>query len=377
MSTTQDALPGGAPRPRRAGGPLTGVRVVEFAGIGPGPHCAMLLSDLGAEVLRIERDEGTAWPPRNPLLERGRAVLTLDISTDEGRERSLAATDHADVLIEGYRPGVMERLGLGPDIVTARNPRLVYGRMTGWGQEGPLAHSAGHDINYIAITGALGAIGPAAGPPVPPLNLIGDFGGGSLFLALGIVAALLERERSGQGQVVEAAIVDGVSHMLSLCAGLAASGFLSLQRGQSLLGGAAPFYRCYTCADGRDIAIGALEPRFYKELLDRIGAPPQLHETQYDRSSWAACSQRLAAIFATRDRASWCQLLEGTDACVAPVLTLEEARLHPQMAARQTHVHRDGVPQPAPAPRFSRTPGSIAPTSSGEVLLSSWLSAAR
>jgi alpha-methylacyl-CoA racemase len=375
MANEQIDQAGPLQEPPRSG-PLAGVRVVELAGIGPGPHCAMLLSDLGAEVLRIEREDGGAWPG-NPILERGRAVLPLDIRTDAGRERCLTATDHADVLIEGFRPGVMERRGLGPAVVRARNPRLIYARMTGWGQQGPLAQAAGHDINYIALTGALAAVGPAAGPPVPPLNLAGDLGGGSLFLALGIVAALLERERSGQGQVVDAAIVDGVSHMLAACTGMLSSGLMSLQRGASLLGGAAPFYRCYTCADGRDIAVGALEPQFYKELLDRIGAPADQYDEQYARSRWAARSEQLAALFATRDRDTWCRLLEGTDACFAPVLTAEEAPFHPHMVARQTHVPGDGTPQPAPAPRFSRTPGSIAPSSPGAALLSRWVSGTR
>jgi alpha-methylacyl-CoA racemase len=337
----------------------------------------MLLSDLGAEVLRIER-EGGAWPGwPDPGLERGRATLQLDLRTEAGRERCLSATDHADVLIEGYRPGVMERLGLGPDVVMARNPRLIYGRMTGWGQEGPLARSAGHDINYIALTGALAAVGPAQGPPVPPLNLVGDLGGGSLFLALGIAAALWERERSGRGQVIDAAIVDGVSHMLAPFCGLVPSGVLSMQRDRSLLGGAAPFYRCYTCSDGKDVAVGALEPRFYRELLDRIGAPAQLLEEQYVQADWQKRCELLAEIFATRDRAAWCALLEGTDACFAPVLALEEAASHPHMAARRTYVTQDGRAQPAPAPRFSRTPGSIGPTSAGDELLSRWLRAGR
>jgi alpha-methylacyl-CoA racemase len=360
----------------RHGGPLAGVRVVEFTGIGPGPHCAMLLSDLGAEVLKIEREGGTGWPG-NPIVDRGRAVLQLDLRTEAGKERCLAATDHADALIEGYRPGVMERLGLGPEVLMTRNPRLVYGRMTGWGQEGPLARCAGHDINYIAITGALAAIGPATGPPVPPLNLVGDFGGGSLFLALGIVAALFEREKSGKGQVIDAAIVDGVSHMLSLFSGLTRSGFLSMGRDRSLLGGAAPFYRCYTCADGKDIAVGALEPQFYTELLDRMGAPPQLYEEPYRQASWKERSELLASLFATRDRDAWCKLLEGTDACVTPILTLEEAATHPQLAARQTYMHQGGISQPAPAPRFSRTPGSIGTLSSGAELLACWLNDTR
>ncbi len=338
-------------------GPLLGLRVLEFASIGPGPHCAMLLADLGAEVIRIEREGGNGWP--NPVVDRGRKRLTLDIRTEAGRERCLALAEGADVLIEGMRPGVMERLGLGPEQVHARNPRLVYGRMTGWGQTGPLAQSAGHDINYIALTGALAAIGGREGPAIPPLNLVGDFGGGSLYLAFGIMAALWERERSGQGQVVDAAIVDGVSSMMTFFAGLLPSGAISLERDRNLLAGAAPHYRCYTCADGRDIAIGPLEPQFLAELMQRIGATESLLQGCANPDHWQEQSEQLTTLFASRTQADWCALLEGTDACFAPVLTLEEAAQHPHMQQRGVYRDIDGVLHAAPAPRFSRTPGTI------------------
>jgi len=338
-------------------GPLLGLRVLEFASIGPGPHCAMLLADLGAEVLRIERDGGNGWP--NPVVDRGRKRLTLDIRSDAGRERCLALAENADVLIEGFRPGVMERLGLAPEQVRARNPRLIYGRMTGWGQTGPLAKSAGHDINYLAITGALAAIGGREGPAIPPLNLVGDFGGGSLYLAFGIMAALWERERSGQGQVVDAAIVDGVSSMMSFFAGLLPSGAFSLERDRNMLSGAAPHYRCYTCADGLDIAVGPLEPQFFAELIRRIDAPESLRQGCNDAALWEEQSEQLAALFASRTQADWCALLEGSDACFAPVLTLEEAAQHPHMQQRGVYRDIDGALHAAPAPRFSRTPGAI------------------
>jgi alpha-methylacyl-CoA racemase len=352
-------------------GPLTGIRIVEIASIGPGPHCAMLLADMGAEVLRIDRPGGNGW--NNPVMDRGRHRLMLDIRTDEGRARCLEAIDRADVVIEGMRPGVMERLGLGPDALLERNPRLVYGRMTGWGQTGSLARAAGHDINYIALTGALAAIGKPGEPAVPPLNMVGDFGGGSLYLALGIAAALFERSRSGRGQVVDAAIVDGVSSMMSMFSGLAGMGTLSTERDANMLGGAAPFYRCYLCADGKEISVGSIEPQFYAELIERIDAPADLRAAQYDKAAWPERTATLAALFATRTRDEWCTLLEGTDACFAPVLTLEEAPHHPHMAARGVYVEHDGRAQVAPAPRFSRTPGAIGADGDGQALLDRWL----
>jgi alpha-methylacyl-CoA racemase len=353
-----------------AGGPLSGVRVLEFTGIGPGPYCAMLLADLGAEVVRIDRPGGSQWP--NRVVDRGRYVMEVDIRTEEGRELCQLAADKADALIEGFRPGVMERLGLGPDVLLQRNPRLVYGRITGWGQTGSLAHVAGHDINYIALAGALAAIGVPGAPPVPPLNLVGDLGGGSLFLAFGILAALHERERSGRGQVIDAAIVDGVTSMMGMFAGFPAERPISLERDRTLLGGAAPFYRCYTCADGLDIAVGALEPQFYRELLDRIDAPADLREQQYEMTTWPARCAILAKLFALKTRGQWCELLEGTDACFAPVLTVQEAQLHSHVTERGAYVDVNGVTQPAPVPRFSRTPGSVATGGAGSEMLKRW-----
>lgn len=351
-------------------GPLAGVRVVEFAGIGPGPHCAMLLSDMGAEVLRIDREGGNGWP--NAIADRGRAVAIVDIRDAAGRDLALAACDRADVVIEGFRPGVMERLGLGPEALLARNPRLVYGRMTGWGQEGPLAQAAGHDINYIALGGALDAIGEPGRRAVPPLNLAGDFGGGSMFLAFGIVAALYERSRSGLGQVVDAAIVDGVSSLMSFFDGLRQEGRISLEREDNMLGGSAPFYRTYVCRDGREVALGPIEPKFYEDMLRRIGAPDALRADQYALANWQERGDLFAAVFATRDMAEWCALLEGSDACFAPVLKLAEVAEHPHMKARGTYVEKDGRIQCAPAPRFSRTPGEIQDMGDAAALLRRW-----
>lgn len=352
-------------------GPLAGLRVIEFSGIGPGPHCAMLLCDLGAEVLRIDRPGGNGWS--NPIVDRGRHRLELDIRDEAGRATVLETVASADVVIEGYRPGVMERLGLGPADLLARNPRLVYGRMTGWGQSGPLAKAAGHDINYIALTGALAAITNDEGRPIPPLNLVGDFGGGSLYLAFGVVAALWERERSGKGQVVDAAIVDGVASLMAMFAGLAPSGAVSLDPERNLLAGRAPFYRCYECADGKYVSVGALEPKFYAELLDRIGAPETLRGRQHDLTNWPERARALAALFRTKTRDEWCSLLEGSDACFAPVLTYRESLDHPQMRERGAYAEMDGLNQVAPAPRFSRTPGEIGEGGDGESLRRRWM----
>lgn len=350
--------------------PLAGIRVVEFAGIGPGPHAAMLLSDLGAEVLRIDRPGGHGW--HNPVVDRGRATLPLDIREPAGRDRARAIVDVADVLVEGFRPGVMERLGLGPDALLARNSRLVYGRMTGWGQSGPLAPTAGHDLNYIALSGALAAIGTPGTPPPPPLNLIGDFGGGSMFLVTGVLAALLERERSGRGQVVDAAIVDGVNSMMAMFAGMAPSGRIAMARDGNLLGGAAPFYRCYACAQGGHVSVGAIEPKFYAALLAGLGLPAELAGEQMDRARWPATAERFAAIFATRTRDDWAAAFDGGDACVIPVLEMHEAPGHPHMVARGAFETVDGVAQTAPAPRLSRTPGRIAPTTDADARLGAW-----
>ena len=340
-----------------AAGPLSGLRVLEFVGIGPGPHCAMMLSDMGASVIRIARAGGNGW--ENPVIDRGRASIEVDIKSEAGKMLCLDAADHADVLIEGFRPGVMERRGLGPLVQLARNPRLIYGRVTGWGQSGPLAMAAGHDINYIAITGALAAIGHKGEPAVPPLNLVGDFGGGSMYLAFGILAALWERERSGLGQVVDAAIVDGVTSLMTMFSGLQSSGRLSMERGENLLGGAAPFYRCYVCADGKEISVGPLEPRFYAELLARIDAPPDLRRAPPVRAEWPSTAERLAAIFRRRACADWCARLEGSNVCFSPVVPLSEAPTHPQLAARGCYLEHEGLLQAAPGPRFSRTPGAI------------------
>ncbi|MCS6945560.1 MAG: CaiB/BaiF CoA-transferase family protein [Sutterellaceae bacterium] len=345
-------------------GPLTGIRVIELAAIGPGPMCAMLLADLGADVVRIDRTEpsglGVTMPPRFDVTARNRRSIALDLKRPEGRAAALRLIERADVLIEGFRPGVAERLGVGPQECLARNPRLVYGRMTGFGQAGPLAQAAGHDLNYIARTGALAAIGPAGGAPVPPLNLVGDYGGGALYLAVGILAALLERQRSGQGQVVDAAMVDGAASLMAMFYGLAAAGGWDVQqRGANLLDGGAPFYAVYQTADDQFVSVAALEPKFFAELAQRIGLEPQWVARQYDRASWPQLRERLATIFRSRTRAQWCELLEGSDACFAPVLSMAEAPRHPHNAARGTFIEMNGYPQPAPAPRFSRTPAGM------------------
>ncbi|MBA3055241.1 MAG: CoA transferase [Sphingomonadales bacterium] len=357
------------PQPR---GPLTGLRVIEFTSIGPGPHCAMLLADLGADVLRIDRAGGNGWP--NPIMDRGRAAITVDIRSDAGRAQCIAAAALADVVIEGFRPGVMERLGLGPDVLCGQNPRLVYGRMTGWGQEGPLAQRAGHDINYIALSGALAAMGRPGEPAAIPLNLVGDFGGGSMFLILGILAALFERERSGRGQVVDAAIVDGVASLMTMFTGLVPSGQISLDRAENLLGGAAPFYRCYLCRDGREVSVGPIEPPFFAEMIARLGLE-EFADCQQDRARWPELAGALARVFAGADRQHWIDLFEGSDACIAPVLTAEEAPFHPHHRARGTYEERGGLFHAAPAPRFSRTPGAALPPRDAAALLDAWASA--
>lgn len=352
-----------------ASGPLAGLRVVEFSSIGPGPHCAMLLSDMGADVLRIDREGGNGWP--NPVVDRGRATKVIDIRTDQGRAFCLEASDRADVIIEGYRPGVMERLGLGPDDMCSRNPRLIYGRVTGWGQDGPLARTAGHDINYIALSGALAAIGRPGEPATVPLNLIGDFGGGSMFLAFGILAALWERERSGEGQIVDAAIIDGVASLMTMFAGLLPSGRISLERDANILGGAAPYYRTYLCRDGREISVGAIEHPFFAELLKRLGLEEYIPD-QNRRDRWGALSQALERAFLKQDQAHWVSLFEGSDACVAPVLTLQDVSVHPHLLARRSYDVRDGVMHASAAPRFSRTGGAIRPSRDGDALLAAW-----
>lgn len=338
-------------------GPLAGLRVIEMAGIGPGPFCAMLLADMGAEVIRIARP-GTPDDPHD-ILARGRsATLRIDLRAAGGAAAApvLDLVARAEVLIEGFRPGVMERLGLGPEACHARNPRLVYGRMTGWGQHGPLAHTAGHDINYIALSGALHAIGRPGEAPVPPLNYVGDFGGGAMLLAFGILAALRETERSGRGQVIDAAMTDGAALLSAMLYGFKSAGQWSNRRGANLLDGGAHFYDTYACADGRHVAVGAIEPQFYALLRERCGiADDPAFDAQMDPARWPELKQRLAAIFRTRTRDAWCALFEGTDACVAPVLDWDEAPAHPHNVARGTFTEVDGVVQPAPAPRFSRS----------------------
>jgi alpha-methylacyl-CoA racemase len=335
------------------------VRVLEFTGIGPGPFATMLLSDLGCEVTRIDRPGGD---PRLPvdITSRGRVSVELDLKDANAVAFALDAIARADVLIEGYRPGVMERLGLGPEVALARNPRLVYGRVTGWGQTGPLASAAGHDINYIALTGALHALGNLGTPPPPPLNLVGDFGGGALYLALGVVAALYERDRSGRGQVIDAAIVDGVASLTAILHSLAASFPGSTERGRLGLAGGAPNYRCYECADGEYIAVGALEPQFHAQLLESVGVTLDVRDREPgETTGWAEEIAALDAAFRRRTRDEWAALLERSDACVQPVLALADAAQHPHLAARQTYTEVAGVTQPAPAPRFSRTPGRV------------------
>jgi alpha-methylacyl-CoA racemase len=344
-------------------GPLNGIRIVEIAGIGPGPFCAMMLADLGAEVLRVDRAERARLPrgegPNLDLLNRGRRSVAVDLKSPAGVEVVLRLVEKADALIEGFRPGVMERLGLGPDVCLARNAGLVFGRMTGWGQDGPLAKAAGHDLNYIALTGALHAIGRPDSPPPPPLNLIGDFGGGGLMLAYGILAALLERSRSGKGQVVDAAMVDGAAALMAIIFGAHASGWWRDERASNMLDGGAHFYDCYETKDGKYVSIGSIEPQFYAQLLELTGLSGEPLPHQMDRSSWPKLKERMAAIFKTRTRDEWCDVMEGSDVCFAPVLSLAEAPEHAHMKARNTFVEVEGVRQPGPAPRFSRTPGVI------------------
>lgn len=341
-------------------GPLRGLTIVEIASIGPGPFCGMMLADLGAEVIRVDRVDGTAGDDGSAgiVMNRGKRSISINLKHPDGVEIALMMIERADGLIEGFRPGVTERLGIGPDDCLARNPRLVYGRMTGWGQEGPLSGTAGHDINYIALSGALYPIGRSDQPPVPPLNLVGDFGGGGMLLALGMVAALFEAEKSGIGQVVDAAMIDGSALLTSMIHGLRAAGVWTDARGANLLDSAAPFYEVYEASDGGFLAVGAIEPEFYAEFVDLLGLegeiPPQL-----DPSHWPDMKDRIAAQFKTRPRREWEEIFAGSDACVAPVLDMSEAPDHEHHRARDTFVAVKGVTQPAPGPRFGRTPGSI------------------
>lgn len=344
-------------------GPLDGVKVIEFAGIGPGPFCGMLLSDLGAEVVRIDRKGGPVGGAR-PVIDRfsvtlrGRRSVALDLTHPDAVAACLSLAENADIVFEGFRPGVMEKLGLGPEVMLQRNPRLVYGRMTGWGQSGPLSRAAGHDINYIAITGALHAIG-TQDKPVPPLNLVGDFGGGALYLAFGMLAALTCARTTGRGQVVDAAMSDGVASLLAPFYGLHALGAWTSIRQDNLLDGGAHFYDTYRCADGKWVALGAIEPKFYALLLKKAELTDDQFANQLDRAAWPALKAKLAEAMARRTRDEWCELMEGSDVCFAPVLDFDEAPRHAHNRAREAYLDIDGVVQPAPAPRFSATPGRV------------------
>jgi alpha-methylacyl-CoA racemase len=360
-------------------GPLQGFRIIEISGIGPGPFCGMLLADMGADLIRIERPggpgAGVAVPDKFNVLLRGRPAIEVDLKTVDGVELVLRLCEKADALFEGFRPGVMEDLGLGPEDCMGVNPKLVYGRITGWGQEGPLAQAAGHDGNYASIAGAIAAIGEKNGPPVVPLNLVGDYGGGGAYLAIGLLAALLEAQRSGAGQVVDAAMVDGAASLMSLFYGLHAGGLWQDERGSNMLDGGAPFYRPYETKDGNYIFIAAIEPKFYSALLEAAGITQLDPSSQFDRSTWPAQMEVFTSTFAGRSREEWAAMFDGSDACVAPVLSLSEAPDHPHNRARNSFMQIDGVTQPAPAPRFSRTGSEVRAGSDGaeiRAILNSW-----
>ena len=362
-------------------GPLAGLKVLEFAGVGPGPLCAMLLADMGAEVITLDRLSpsglGIPRPWSCDVLRRGRRSLAVDLKHPDGVACVLDLVAQADALIEGFRPGVMERLGLGPADCAARNPRLVYGRVTGWGQDGPLAQAAGHDLNYIALTGVLAAIGRAGGPPAIPLNLLGDYAGGGLTLAFGLVCALFEAGRSGRGQVVDAAMTEGALALFAPFFGLAAAGLHRAERGTNLLDSGAPFYEVYACADGEWVSVAPIEPKFRSVLLEKLGFDPAAFPGLTDPADWPKARELLTARFAERSRAEWCELLEGSDGCFAPVLDFREAPAHPQHVAREAFIEIGGVVQPAPAPRFSRTPPAApsppeAPGGSSREILLAW-----
>lgn len=362
-------------------GPLEGIKVVEFAGIGPGPFCCMMLSDMGAEVVRIDRTEpadlGTPTDPKFNLLNRGRRSIALDLKKAEDLKVAKALIARADALVEGYRPKVMERLGLGPDDCLKINPRLVYGRMTGWGQDGPLALVAGHDINYISLIGALNTIGPKHGAPVAPLNLVSDYGGGALYLAFGIVCGILEAKKSGRGQVVDAAMVDGAASLITSVFGGTAAGTWKNERAANGIDGGSHYYNVYETKDGKYVSIASIEVRFYSELLAKLGLTDEIKTNQHDRSGWPVAKEKLAAVFKTKTRNDWCRILEGTDVCFAPVLDLKEAMEHPHNKMRGTFIEVGGIVQPGPAPRFSRTKPIVSspPPRPGEhtdEVLSSW-----
>ncbi|MCC3306487.1 CaiB/BaiF CoA transferase family protein [Sneathiella sp. HT1-7] len=344
-------------------GPLAGYKIVEMGGIGPGPMCAMLLADLGADIVRIDRlsDPGLGSMPssRNSLLMRSRRSIAVDTKSEAGREVVLKLIEQADGLIEGFRPGVMERMGLGPDDALKRNPKLVYGRMTGWGQDGPMAQAAGHDINYIALSGVLHAIGRKNEAPVPPLNLVGDFGGGALYLALGLVCGILEAQKSGKGQVVDTAMVDGAASLMTMFYGLMAAGNWKDERGVNILDTGTHYYDVYETSDGKHISLGSIEKKFYEELLERTGLDKEDLPPQMDPKSWPVIKARLTEVFKTKTRDEWDEIMLGTDVCYAPVLSIVEATQHPHNIHRKTFVEYDGIVQPAPAPRFSRTEPAI------------------
>ncbi len=339
-------------------GPLHGYKVVEFGGIGPGPFCAMMLADMGAEIIRLDRvkeaDLGIKRDPIYGVTNRGRRSIAFNLKEPAAVKAALRLVGQADALIEGFRPGVMERLGLGPDVCLAANPRLIYGRMTGWGQSGPLAAEVGHDINYLAVAGALHSIGREGQPPSPPLNLVGDLGGGAMYLAFGIVCALLEAQKSGQGQVVDAAMVDGVASLLAGFYGMRAAGLWSDERGKNFIDSGAPWYDCYETSDGRYVSVGAIEGRFYRNLLKCLGLADQQLPAQHDRKGWPVLRRAFADAFRQKTSAEWCAVMEGQEACFAPVLDLQEAAGHEHLKQRLTHIEIGGVLQPAPAPRFSR-----------------------
>jgi alpha-methylacyl-CoA racemase len=358
-------------------GPLQGLKILEFAGLGPVPFCAMLLNDLGADIVRIDRP-GTPYGGPADITARGRRSIILDLKSETDQQTAKALCTKADALLEGFRPGIMEKLNLGPDVLLKDNPALVYGRMTGWGQEGPLAQAAGHDLNYIAITGALAAMGTADRPPAPPLNLVGDYGGGSLYLAFGVMAALHHAQKTGEGQVVDCAIVDGVMSLMAPIHWLRQNGMWDEKRRQAnLLDGGAFFYGTYACADGKFFTIGAIEPQFYALLREKLGLAGEEWDTPYDQARWPDLREKLATIFAREPRAHWQDLLEGTDVCAGSVMDMVEAADHPHNRARQNLIEVDGILQPAPAPKFSKTPGAIAgpppePGADTDAILKDW-----
>ena len=367
----------------KSGGPLSGYRIIEIAGIGPGPFAAMMLADMGAEVIRVERAQSVRGPAPEgahwDVLLRGRRNIAIDLKNPDGVETLLSLVEHADALIEGFRPGVMERLGIGPDVCLARNPKLVFGRMTGWGQDGPYAASAGHDINYISLAGALAHFSRAGEAPVPPLNMVGDFGGGGMFLAYGVVCALLEAQKSGKGQVVDSAMVDGSAVLMSMFWAMKNIGIFDENKpGTNLLDTGAHFYDVFECSDGKYVSIGSIEPQFYALLLEKTGlADDTAFAKQMDASQWPVLKIKLAEVMRTKSSAQWCKIMEGTDVCFAPVLTMSQAAKHPHNVARKTFIEVDGVTQPAPAPRFSRTAAALpsAPAHAGQhsvAVLSDW-----